>query len=73
MDRASFLRSLDFLRPLPPGAWDGSVLASSTDDVGNNDEDCGTAYSGSTITPPTPSSGGRGDHAMLSLFGGGGG
>jgi len=68
MDRAAFLRSLDFLRPLPPGAWDGSV-ASSTD--GNDDEDGGTAYSGSTITPPTPSSGRRDGDAMLSVFGGG--
>jgi len=43
MDRAAFLRSLNFLRPLPPGTWDGNT----------NDED--EPYSGSTITPPTPS------------------
>mmetsp|Transcript_11464 Transcript_11464/g.21223 ORF Transcript_11464/g.21223 Transcript_11464/m.21223 type:complete len:687 (-) Transcript_11464:77-2137(-) len=44
MDRAAFLRSLNFLRPLPPGVWDSSI--------GNNDDE---PYSGSTITPPTPS------------------
>eukprot|EP00578_Thalassiosira_sp_NH16_P011798 CAMPEP_0181126794 /NCGR_PEP_ID=MMETSP1071-20121207/27833_1 /TAXON_ID=35127 /ORGANISM="Thalassiosira sp., Strain NH16" /LENGTH=63 /DNA_ID=CAMNT_0023212447 /DNA_START=44 /DNA_END=231 /DNA_ORIENTATION=+ len=48
MDRAAFLRSLNFLRPLPPGVWDGNT---SID--GNNDGE--DPYSGSTITPPTPS------------------
>mmetsp|Transcript_24805 Transcript_24805/g.53503 ORF Transcript_24805/g.53503 Transcript_24805/m.53503 type:complete len:715 (-) Transcript_24805:24-2168(-) len=46
MDRAAFLRSLNFLRPLPPGVWDSCL-------DGNNAED--DPYSGSTITPPTPS------------------
>lgn len=49
MDRAAFLRSLSFLRPLPPGAWDCNAGISN----GNNEDE--EPYSGSTITPPTPS------------------
>lgn len=54
MDRAAFLRSLDFLRPLPPAVWESSIAD------GNNDEE---PYSGSTITPPTPSK-----HNAILLF-----
>ncbi|KAL3823770.1 hypothetical protein ACHAXA_004863 [Cyclostephanos tholiformis] len=50
MDRAAFLRSLNFLRPLPPGVWDSCVAS-----IDGNDDDDDGAYSGSTITPPTPS------------------
>ncbi|KAL3766218.1 hypothetical protein ACHAW5_002564 [Stephanodiscus triporus] len=60
MDRAAFLRSLNFLRPLPPGVWDSSVAS-----VDGKDDDEG-AYSGSTIAPPTPS---RDDNALLVLEG----
>ena len=50
MDRASFLRSLNFLRPLPPNTWDSI----NTNTAANDDD--GEPYSGSTITPPsTPS------------------
>ena len=52
MDRVSFLRSLNFLRPLPPSVWDGS--ASNIDD-NSNDNNVEDVYSGSTISPPTPS------------------
>ena len=49
MDRAAFLRSLNFLRQLPPGVWDSGI-----EESGNNNNEEGP-YSGSTITPPTPS------------------
>lgn len=49
MDRASFLRSLNFLRPLHSSVWDSSTSGDSAD---QEEED---PYSGSTITPPTPS------------------
>jgi len=45
MDRASFLRSLNFLRPVKPEAWD----------TADNNNDISIDMSGSTITPPTPS------------------
>ena len=60
MDRASFLRSLNFLRPLPTDVWDSSV-ACIGDSTNQNDDGDG-AYSGSTITPPTPS---RNSNAVL--------
>lgn len=60
MDRASFLRSLNFLRPLPTDVWDSSVTCIGDSTNQNDDED--GAYSGSTITPPTPS---RNSNAVL--------
>ena len=62
MDRASFLRSLNFLRPLPPNVWDSSVVTCIGDDSNNQNDDEDGAYSGSTITPPTPS---RNSNAVL--------
>ena len=55
MDRASFLRSLDFLRPLPPDTWDDIVTSVDGNNNVNDDDDDG-AYSGSTMAPPTPAS-----------------
>ncbi|KAL7441591.1 hypothetical protein ACHAXH_010024 [Discostella pseudostelligera] len=61
MDRAAFLRASNYLIPLPPRVWESAVGGTSHDDGNNNDE----VYSGSTITPPTPS---RHTIATLRLF-----
>ena len=47
MDRASFLRSLNFLRPVKSEVWDTATT--------DNNNDISIDMSGSTITPPTPS------------------
>jgi len=47
MDRASFLRSLNFLRPVKSEVWDNAAA--------DNNNDISIDMSGSTITPPTPS------------------
>ena len=47
MDRASFLRSLNFLRPVASEVWDTATT--------DNNNDISIDMSGSTITPPTPS------------------
>lgn len=49
MDRVAFLRSLPYLRQLDPEIW----AAATTN--GSGDGDFQEIYSGSTITPPTPS------------------
>lgn len=48
MDRAAFLRSQNFLRPLPPTIWQDALIHGNT----TAEEE---AYSGSTITPPSTS------------------
>ena len=49
MDRAAFLRSLPYLRQL-----DSQIWATSTNNAIGNDDNA-EVYSGSTVTPPTPS------------------
>ena len=49
MDRVAFLRSLPYLRQLDPEIW-----AATTSNNSGNDESQ-EVYSGSTVTPPTPS------------------
>lgn len=56
MDRAAFLRASNFFVPLPPWVWECAVGCNHQEDCdqqGDNNED--GPYSGSTITPPTPS------------------
>lgn len=48
MDRVAFLRSLPYLRQLDPAIWAATTASAP-------DESQGGVYSGSTVTPPTPS------------------
>ena len=48
MDRVAFLRSLPYLRQLDPEMWTTAVTGSGNDESQE-------VYSGSTVTPPTPS------------------
>lgn len=49
MDRVAFLRSLPYLRQLDPEIW---AAATAT---GSGNDESQEIYSGSTVTPPTPS------------------
>jgi hypothetical protein len=49
MDRVAFLRSLPYLRQLDPEIW------AATTSIGSGNDESQGIYSGSTITPPTPS------------------